>query len=52
MDNNKPFLAVQPSHETAYHPSLEVCTLLHGCCLLPGTAYDQSCSLTDCTYIT
>src|SRR5207253_79356 len=25
MDNNKPFLAVQPSHETAYHPSLEVC---------------------------
>ena len=51
LPNNKPFLAVQPSHEntqhiSAYRPSLERGSLMDGCCLLPGAAYEQGCSIT------
>src|SRR6266566_204909 len=51
LDDSQSFLEVQPSHEntqhiTAYGPSLELCALMDGCCLLTGTAYDQSCSIT------
>lgn len=56
LPNNKPFLAVQPSHEntqhiSAYRPSLERGSLMDGCCLLPGAAYEQGCSITHLFFI-
>lgn len=56
LDTNKPFLEVQPSHENtqhvrAYGPSLMLCALMNGCCLLSRTAYDQGRSISHYAFI-